>query len=89
VPLGQFDRNTLLYALLLLLLPVPAGLAVPAGPFTLPLLVLGLAPFVAYLVVSLRRHADYRKNVEALVVRWKAAGKQDPSDSLFSELDHS
>ncbi|MEA5475244.1 hypothetical protein VB716_13550 [Synechococcus sp. CCY9201] len=83
VPPGQFDRTTALYAVVLLLLAVLAGLISP------PLLLLGLPSFAAYLVVSLRRHADYRKNIQALVIRWKAAGKQDPSDSLFSELDHS
>ncbi|MEB3263430.1 MAG: hypothetical protein VKJ66_03565 [Synechococcus sp.] len=82
VPQGRFDRDKLLTSLLLLLLAVAAGLITG----NLAVFLVLLLPWLAFTVLVVKEHRAYRHNLTGLVARWKAAGKPDPGDSLFAEL---
>jgi hypothetical protein len=50
------------------------------------LLPLCLVPGVVYLVAARRRHRRFRQDTEALMQRWRLAGRPDPSSEWFDSL---
>ncbi len=52
----------------------------------LALLPLCLLPGVVYLVAARRRHRQFRQDGEALLQRWRLAGRPDPSQEWFDNL---
>ncbi|MFM7674259.1 MAG: hypothetical protein ACKO5F_01445 [Synechococcus sp.] len=82
VPQGRLDRDKLLTSLLLLLLAVGAWLMFQ----DLAVFLVLLLPSLAFVALTVNQQRSYLHNLKGLMARWKAAGKPDPGDSLFAEL---
>lgn len=72
---------------------ISTGRRVPSGAFRRrdlliggPLLLLGLVPGIVYLVRARWRHLRYQVDRDALVQRWRALHKPDPSEEWFASF---
>lgn len=67
---------------------VPMGRALNCADLLIgiALLPLCLVPGVVYLVAARRRHRQFRQDTQALLQRWRLAGRPDPSQEWFDSL---